>query len=252
MNCVIAQLKNIHYFYNRYKYVVVYNTDPTFVNQFFLNSKFTDLSKSLGELEKVIVINPVIFFKQRFHGTVTKGIMENLKYVLDMDYKFRYFVVLSSKNMFNKCIPPATIDELINKNEKEYSAVAPVFKDKEFIWHWGRFYKYSHLFIEHCRNNNWMLNPADHEGLVFPYDTCVLIRQFWKDHKDIYDNACSALTCVEEYIPFTLAYNINKGRGACIGSSAYGLKSGMLSKMYNRDFDDPIMIELGNTYNYSI
>ena len=45
-----------------------------------------------------VLLNPAVFEKQRFHGSLTCGIYTNLLYA--QQYDFSYFIVLSSRNLF--------------------------------------------------------------------------------------------------------------------------------------------------------
>lgn len=47
------------------------------------------------------IINPIFIKKYRFHGSLTHGIIENMKYIINNNITFKFFIILSNKSLIN-------------------------------------------------------------------------------------------------------------------------------------------------------
>tara|TARA_Y100000590_G_scaffold455656_1_gene604734 strand:- start:125 stop:1000 length:876 start_codon:yes stop_codon:yes gene_type:complete len=68
--------------------------------------------------DKRIIINPVIISKSRARGGLGHGIVENMKYIINNDIHFKYFLILSNRTAL---IPEVKIKyNVLTKKEQEY------------------------------------------------------------------------------------------------------------------------------------
>jgi hypothetical protein len=173
----IKQIENIEE-YVKLNYIIIFNC-----NDFMLK-----------EMEKIknekIIINPIAINKRRFHGSITEGIYSNLLYAMNR-YKFKYFLILSSRNLF--------YNELnLNKLEK--------FKVKKYFipssenfninsWHWPKFR--NTLLFKHYKNEK--IGQSAHEGLMFNFENCLNIKDFFDKNNSIKIDLFNFNGCVEEF-----------------------------------------------------
>ena len=82
------------------KYYIVINCDNINI--------FNELNNI--DLPKNIHINPEIIKKERFTGTITKGIISNMYYSIN-NFNFKYFLILSGRTVFYKKIGLENLDK---------------------------------------------------------------------------------------------------------------------------------------------
>ena len=137
---------------------------------------FVDIIFSVNVHEN-IVLNAVCLDKDRFHGSLTKGIYLNMKYAINK-YKFKYFIILSSRNLFYNKL-----------NHKNYNSLVKISGGKKYEklninnWHWSSFLqtKLSKFIIK----ENLFFSSGAHEGLTFDYISCEYIIKFLDNFNDI-------------------------------------------------------------------
>ena len=88
-NFLIKQLENIKE-YIEGKYSVILNCNEYMYNEL----------KDKNILDDNVIIHPEFIHKERYTGKLFQGIYSNLKYILEHNIIFSYFVVLSSRNLF--------------------------------------------------------------------------------------------------------------------------------------------------------
>jgi hypothetical protein len=245
---VIAQLKNIYFHYQTEEFIIIYNTNPGFNNIMKSNEEFCALVNQLNDkYSKKIIINPIMFEKHRFHGSIFKGILMNMFYCIINNISFDYFFVVSSKNFFSKGIYSAHISNMIAQNHQKYNDDESERQYKKLsVWHWPRFEIIIPKFMETCQANNWVLKGSPHEGLIIPIETCFMMQKWLLNACDAngiswFDYICNACTNVEESVPYILGHNLNSGKLAKIGSTEPGLSPVGFDKIHNRDMNDPII-----------
>jgi hypothetical protein len=144
-----------------------------------------------------VVINPKIIEKSLYHGSLLHGIYSNLLYA--QKYKYSYFIVLSSRNMFYQMLTKEGMDN--------YPKINHYNDCEKDVWRWPSF-KQTLLSKQYeCKN----LHGSAHEGLVFDYDTCIKIIQFLENHKDVKEDLIQFHDCVEEFALQTIA--VHEGNG---------------------------------------
>ena len=150
----------------------------------------------------IIIINQNYLDKKRFHGSLTHGIYLNMIHALN-NYKFEYFVVLSSRNSFYNTLNKFTCKNLSKINKGKH------LKDiNKNSWHWPSMLqtKLSKFIIEH----NLCFSVQAHEGLTFNHSSCKKIKEFLENHKDIKDDLFNWNHCVEEFALQSICINLNK------------------------------------------
>ena len=192
---LIKQLKNINEYVDL-NYIIIINANDFMYNEI---SKCNYI-KSL----KNVVLYPEYLNKKHFHGSLTKGIYLNMKYAIK-NYNFKYFVILSSRNVFynkfNKQIwnslpktGPDTRDGSIHNLEKD-------------LWWWPSFLQTK--LSKYIINNNLLFSSSPHEGLTFDNDSCVKIEHFLNNNKDIREDLFNWNHCVEEFALQTICINLS-------------------------------------------
>ena len=147
-----------------------------------------------------IILNKNYLEKKRFHGSLTKGIYLNMKYAIN-NYEFKYFIILSSRNMF--------YNKLTNKN---YNSLVKITDGVTYgkmnvnSWHWPSFLKTE--LSKYIIKNNLLLSRCFHEGLTFDYKSCKDIIRFLNNNYNIKINLFNWNHCVEEFALQTISINL--------------------------------------------
>jgi hypothetical protein len=178
-------------------YVVILNC-----NKFM----YDELKKT--PLDENIHINPEIIEKKRYHGTLTKGIVSNMKYAFE-HFTFTYFIILSGRTLFYRDIALQQFDEYFSKNK--WSSVKEMELERKGTialngWHWPVFKKtkLAQYYIE----RSYKLQSSPHEGLCFSKTVCKMLLEFLDKHIDIANDLFSQNdACVEEFSLQTIASN---------------------------------------------
>jgi len=154
-----------------------------------------------------IWINPEIIEKKRFHGSITQGIYSNMKYAFNIHADFRYFVVLSSRNMFYKPMQEGDLAgrQMRVQNPHAYQTLCKTRKTVTKDWHWKSFKKtmLACFFTKH----DFSLYSSQHEGLVFHKTVCLNMIWFLDSKPMIRDHLFQYNNCVEEFALQTIAVN---------------------------------------------
>jgi len=176
-------------------FVIIINANEFMYNE-IINS---ELLRTKDNIE----LYPKFVNKSHNHGSLTKGIYLNMEYAV-RNYKFEYFIVLSSRNLFYnklhegnynnmpKICEGATFAEL-NKNE----------------WHWPIFLQalLSHYIINN--NMRFCRSFEYHEGAGFDYISSQMIVDFLEKNEDIKNNIFDFNWSIEEYALQTIALNLS-------------------------------------------
>lgn len=197
---LIKQIKNISDFVSL-NYIVIINANNYMYNE-ILNCPFIKSNNN-------IVLNNDYLDKKRFHGSLTKGIYLNMKYAMK-NYNFKYFVILSSRNLFYNRITTNDLDNLpyiqtYGWGRKDSVGVKFCNLDTS-IWHW-------HSFIqtklgEYIIANDLLFSSSAHEGLTFNYLSCEKLIFFLDNNDTIKENLFNWNHCVEEFALQTICINL--------------------------------------------
>ena len=163
---LIKQLQNIDE-YIQYDYIVIINPNK------YMYDKLSN-NEYIKKLDNVI-INSDYLEKKRFHGSILKGIYFNMKYSMK-DYNYKYFIVLSSRNLFYNKL---NID-ILNINKQKYTInelkkhCSYVVGDKRR----PRYYKIKadslwnmkdSLFFKYIESKSLPFYISEHEGLTLDF-----------------------------------------------------------------------------------
>lgn len=158
--------------------------------------------------------------KRRSHGSLTEGIYRNMNYAIQ-NFDFEYFVVASSRSMFDNNM---TLDDLKKLESTDSSRQSPFDESKYHEWCWPTFSNF--LLFKHYKDNNLNMHNGPHEGLVFTQRACVKIVSFLESrpeikHETFNEGACTNMGSIEEFALQTIAVNegetfYNIGTGCCV------------------------------------
>lgn len=159
------------------------------------------------ELEDNIYINPEIIEKERYTGTLTKGIVSNMTYALK-NFSFKYFLVLSGRTIFYRNITEEQFDNYFRT--KKWSSIEEMEThrcgDFPFIdWKWISLKKTK--LAKYYMQQNYKLICDLHEGVCFSYNVTKNILHFLENNLEITSDLYSFGDCVEEFALHTIASN---------------------------------------------
>jgi len=139
--------------------------------------------------------------KNRFHGSLTEGIYRNMKYALS-NFTFEYFIVASSRNMFDNSLKLSDLKKLGTDEKKEKKP----YKAEDYQgWWWSTFANTS--LYKHYQSQDSGFNSSPHEGLVLKHSACEKIVSFLEEHQDIKQDLFNYKGCVEEFALQSIAVN---------------------------------------------
>lgn len=156
---LLKQYENIKK-YLKLNYIIILNCNDYMYSELKDKKEFKD-----------IILNPDFINKKTFTGTLLKGIYSNLELALNK-YEFKYFLVLSSRNIF--------YNELTLEKCKKLKKKIGGYKiiDKYNNWHWPSFLQTK--LGKYMIKNNWLLSCSAHEGLMLDINLCNVIINFFK------------------------------------------------------------------------
>ena len=186
-NFLIKQLDNINKNVSL-SYAVILNCNDYMFNECKNN-----------KLPNNVYINPIILNKRRFHGSLLNGIYNNMTFALS-NFKFKYFIVASSRNMFGNNMKLDDLDRINN---------IKIEQNNDYIgWHWPNFL--NTLLAKYYLGMNKKLYKSAHEGLVFNKKCCQKIVDFLENNSEIKNDLFNYEGCVEEFAFQTIAINIDQ------------------------------------------
>jgi hypothetical protein len=164
-------------------------------NEFMLN----ECSKNV--LPEHVYVYDEPLEKNRFHGSITEGIYRNMKYALS-NFTFEYFIVASSRNMFDNSLKLSDLKKLGTDEKKEKKP----YKAEDYQgWWWSTFANTS--LYKHYQSQDSGFNSSPHEGLVLKHSACEKIVSFLEEHQDIKQDLFNYKGCVEEFALQSIAVN---------------------------------------------
>ena len=175
------QLENIRMFM-KCRYKVILNCNPYMYKEVF--------SSDLDAL-----LNPTILIKDRFTGALSHGIYSNMQYALE-NFRFKYFIVLSSRNLFYQELTLAILE---NKQKTPVKLSIPDYER----WHWPKLI-HSEL-AKHYLSRGKHLISSCHEGLVFHYVVCQNIHRFFEEQPYLRMDTFMFPHCMEEFALQTIS-----------------------------------------------
>lgn len=194
INFLIKQINNIET-YVLLNFIIIINANNYMYNK-ISNSDFFKTKNN-------IILNKNYLNKKRFHGSLTKGIFLNMDYSIK-NYHFKYFIILSSRNLFYNYLNDKNINNLVKINNKY------IYKHKELpkkTWHWHSFLKTQ--LGKYIIENDLFFTFSAHEGLTFDNSACKNIISFLNNHENIRENLFNWKHCVEEFALQSICINLS-------------------------------------------
>jgi hypothetical protein len=190
------QLDNINQYIKFKKFIIILNCNDFMFNELSFKKNIL--------LSKNAIVNPIPINKKTFTGSLTHGIVSNIKYALD-NFDFRYFLILSSREFFTKVI---SIDNDIEKHKITQHYIIKtgnitsniLYKLDDYNvndWWWPKF-KNTKLF-NYIKNNKLYFSLSPHESLCFKKTSCEYIVNFLNKNHDIEEDLYNFDGCVEEF-----------------------------------------------------
>ena len=187
---LLSQIINIDEYVDL-NYIIILNANEYMYHKLKINKIINKIN--------FLQINPVYFNKKIFHGSLTKGIFSNMEFVMNK-YNFKYFIVLSSRNLFyNK----------LNKKTCNFSKICAGFNFNNINikeWFWHSFVKTD--LSKYIIKNKLLFSASAHEGLTFDYISCKKIILFLNKNNSIKKNLFNWNHCVEEFALQTICINL--------------------------------------------
>ena len=153
--------------------------------------------------EANVIVNPTFIPKARYTGSLTRGIVCNMRYALS-NLEFDFFLVLSGRTVFYRELRledlKARQPRWPNRAARTTALSGPPPNES---WHWPSFKKTE--LAKHYTRQGRKLHTTMHEGVCF-YRTVVRnIVRFLGTHLDIARDLFSFPNCVEEFALQTIA-----------------------------------------------
>ena len=188
---LIEQIQNIDD-YVSLNYVIIINPNEYMYNE-ISNCEFIKSKDN-------IVLNKNYLEKKRFHGSLTRGIYLNMKYALN-NFKFNYFIILSSRNMFYNKMTYENYNSLVKITDGKSYEEIDVNK-----WIWNSLLKTK--LSKYLINKKGLFRNGTHEGLTFDFISCKNIISFLDNNEDIKTNLFNWNNQIEEFALQTICLNL--------------------------------------------
>jgi hypothetical protein len=159
---------------------------------------FTECTNNI--LPDNVYINNIILNKQRFHGSLTEGIYNNMIYALE-NFDFDFFIVSSSRNFFDNNMKLSDLKTIVKG--KPYREHIPLT-----TWHWPSFLKTK--LAKYFIDQNKELYNSPHEGLLFTFNAVKIIVSFLESNIEIKQDLFNFNNCVEEFGLQTIVTNMGE------------------------------------------
>ena len=137
--------------------------------------------------------NPVAIDKRRFHGSILKGVVHNIKYALDCNRAFRWVLVMSARTRFAKVLSERDICHMLQRFPKK----TPSFffnglpRNVKW-WHWPKF---TRTAISQSIEDDHRVGGR-HEGLLLTRHACGHVVRRMVSQSDAYEEHCA----MEEWV----------------------------------------------------
>ena len=220
---VIEQVNNIDYFTKDFEKVyIIFNCGEEIYNIIQEDPLKNDRIK--------IIINPDTINKRRFTGTIANGVFSNIKYIIENNIVFDYFLILSSRTIFADTLTKNKIDEqLISTKEKIIDLINNnTYKNKVHVY--NKFNHFSLLDKENIHgfwyfhdkrivNSKWynkfisdfdIIIGGKHEGLCMDSTVIMNMYNYDKNNREIMDDIWASNWFTEECILQTLAFQCRR------------------------------------------
>lgn len=152
-----------------------------------------------------VILNPIHFNKKRFHGSLLKGIISNIDFIIK-NYNVDKILIMSNRCFFKKDINRFNLKYKLSETKfKNLFWPLSIRKSNTDLntWHWPKF-KDTLLFKKY----HYLGNGA-HEGLLLDIKSCKFIIKFMENNSSIKEDLFNSDSCVEEFAIQTILVNNN-------------------------------------------
>lgn len=169
--------------------------------------------------EKGVRVNTEIINKKRYHGSILKGIISNMRLSLK-EYDFEYFLIMSSREFFYRklenfdqiksCLFTDENDTIDNPYVPYRHSVIGLSKSKDYNlsdWAWPRIREKGLKLFSYLKENNMYISFCMHEGMCLSKSSCEYIINFFDNHKDIELDCFNFEDVMEEMVIQSLCQN---------------------------------------------
>lgn len=157
------------------------------------------------------LLNPNPVEKRRYHGSLTEGIVSNMRMAVEK-FEFDWFLVMSSRDFFYRKLERA---EQIKETEPQYKSNDYSKND----WHWPVF-RNTELY-RYIQSRGMYYSSSPHEGLCLDSESVQNVLLFLSEHKEIEEDIYNFEGCVEEFAIQSICANF-KGYH-CISNGVWEL-----------------------------
>lgn len=168
----------------------------------------------IGKTIDNTILNPDHFNKSRFHGSLTAGIISNMRYAI-ANHNFKYFLVMSSRDFFYRNLESFS---QIEDNEESLWKIkenrSKDYSNSECTW---SIFKGTKLY-QHLEKNSMYISASEHESMCFGVDSCNYVINFLNNNPEIENDIVNFPHCVEEFAIQSISSNSNEGKYYCIGN----------------------------------
>lgn len=148
-------------------------------------------------------LNPIIINKQWNHGSLAKGIFENMKYAKD-NFTYEMFLVMSSRELFYRILE--SINQIKECKITENSSPWKIYTDYD-INGWGWAGLKPTLLFQKIKENNLKFSQSPHEGMVYEYNTVNFIIEFMDKDELLKENTFNHNQAMEEWALQSISVN---------------------------------------------
>lgn len=167
------------------------------------------------------IINPIPLNKTTNHGSLTQGIVSNMRLAFE-NYDFEYFLVLCSRDFFYN-----ELKDVSELKKHDNFLGRPIEKRKDYetdVW-WYPYFRKSTKFFKFIESKQLFFSHSAHEGLCLTKESCEYILEFMNSNREIELDLYSVNHPAEEFGLQTLAVNSKTGTFYYIGNGVEDMGS---------------------------
>lgn len=158
-----------------------------------------------------IIINPKRINKKRHTGLITKGIIENFKYI--SENKYDVVLILSERTIFNNYLNLANCNSLLNKTyeyNNKYNHITNKNRSYDQLKHQLKKWKWKKVRGVYTKLSiTFPFYGGLHEGILIDYNTFKKINNFVNKNLSKIEEIYKEEWAVEECIFYSLSYSLD-------------------------------------------
>jgi hypothetical protein len=153
--------------------------------------------------KKGFVLNPEPINKRRLHGSLTRGIISNMRLALKELGHFEYFLVMSSRDFFlqeSDRVGPdkENLYRIGDLDDEVNFGIGYIGRDySKNDWHWPIFRR-SKMY-RYLMERKMLYASSPHEGLCIDRESCLRVVEFLDSPAEIQEDVFNFEWCMEEF-----------------------------------------------------